>query len=55
MEYEFEDWFEDALLYALTTYGDFVATHMAKYPFMYEDYYDKGLTPELGVDEEWGM
>lgn len=50
---DFDDWFAALKGYADIISGRQVAKHIAKYPFMYEDYYEKGLDPVQAFRVEW--
>jgi hypothetical protein len=51
---EFEDWFEELLELAAQR-SDSVAALVAQAPFMYEDYHEQGLSPQLALESEWGQ
>jgi hypothetical protein len=49
----FEEWFENLVGYALVT-QPLTLAYIQKYPFMYEDYFEAGQTPEEAFHAEWG-
>jgi len=48
---DFEDWFEEVLELAETERQRYL---IASAPFMYEDYFEQGLSPQLALESEWG-
>lgn len=50
---EFEDWM-DELLELAEQRSERIAYNVARAPFMYEDYYDQGLSPLDALEAEWG-
>jgi hypothetical protein len=49
-----EEWKEDLLLKALELYGESIAGLVARYHFMYDDYFEQGMSPQQALVEEWG-
>ncbi len=49
----FDDWFEELLMIAMS-YSVKVHRLIQQAPFMYEDYYEDGMSPEDAFYEEWG-
>ena len=50
---DFNEWFEQLLLLADDMPN--VQRLIAQAPFMYEDYFDNGMTPDEAMLAEWGM
>jgi hypothetical protein len=50
---DFALWFDELLDYADDVDSQ-RAELIAEYPFMYEDYFEEGLSPEDAYHEEWG-
>ena len=48
-----EEWLEQLIDHA-RTYSTPAARSIAKASFMYEDYFEDGLTPQEAFEEEWG-
>lgn len=50
---EFEEWFEE-LLDRAAERSDYTRQLVLQAPFMYEDFYEEGLTPLEALVIEWG-
>lgn len=50
---QWEDWFEDLLDFAYETEHNHYRA-ILKAPFMYEDYFELGMTPQEAYTAEWG-
>lgn len=50
---EFETWFEELLEAALEKEPLYVQ-YIKRAPFMYEDYFESGMTPRQAYEAEWG-
>lgn len=50
---DFEDWLEELIELAYQRGGS-VGFNVERYPFIYEDYHEKGMTPLDALEAEWG-
>ena len=50
---EWDEWFDELLMIAVS-YSVGAQKAIQRAPFMYEDYFEDGLTPEEAFIEEWG-
>ena len=50
---EWEDWFEE-LLELAEQRGGSIGFFVARAPYMYEDYHEKGMSPLDALEAEWG-
>lgn len=53
MKIEFEDWLEELLMLAEQR-SERVAYNVQRFSFMYEDYFEQGLSPLDALEAEWG-
>lgn len=51
---DFDLWFDDLVELAYQKSGT-VGRLVDRAPFMYEDYYEAGMTPEEALIAEWGI
>lgn len=50
---EWEDWIQE--VYNIAYNVDFrIAVQVQEYTFMYEEYFEQGMTPHEAFQEEWG-
>lgn len=50
---DFEDWIQE--VYFIASEVDYrIAASIAEFTFMYEDYFESGMTPHEAYEAEWG-